>query len=241
MTQRPVVQAKVVETSGFTPMSAPPPPPSSTPHAGQLFKNSPIQMSSGRLPDGGHGANGMMKPKSIFENNGGSQLGRAQMQQNVPARRPLVMARAVLGQDGDAVKAAPPAPPQPPTNVQQVLKREAGPVGLTKKEAADIAVALGAGIDASALGLQAGLTCVGVDGPSLQDARTLQAGIAEFSISGGSNERLDLKDKEIELIDRVLECATIYGQYESNKNGKLIAFVAGGLAIGALVYWISRP
>lgn len=210
----------------------------------------PMQMGSGRVPEGGQGANNNLKMKSIFESGGNNpqiqvKLAGARGTQEAPQAaapqnsRPLVFAK--MGQQNDAppappAPAAPPPPPTlPPTNVQDVLVRESGPRGLTKKEASDISGVLLGSIKSASAALAAGQTCVGVDTSTLETAKDIQSQMAKFGSSGGSDERLDLETSEVDIIERVIECATVYDKLEAAAKSRTIAFVAGGLIIGAVV------
>lgn len=195
----------------------------------------PLRMGGGRLPDGGQGANNTLKMKSIFEGGNSSQVSQVRMASPRPQGRPLAFARKVMGQESSPEAAPPAPPPPPPTNVQEVLVREGGPQGMTRKEASDIAQVLGIAIQSSSEALAAGQTCVGVDGATLDDARTVQAGMSRFASAGNADERLELSPGEIDLIERVVECGMTYDKMKELNKGKTVAFVAGGLLIGAIV------
>lgn len=229
---RPVVIAKAVPDGG---MSAP---------AAPAMPNQTLQMGGGRLPDGGHGATGTMKMNSIFQGgNNNPQLNAVKVMGNrplplsAPTGRPVAFAKISMGQEaqGTGVPPAPPAPPGPPTNIEEVLIREGGPEGLTRKEAADLAAVLSQSMGMASKALADGQTCLGVDGAAIDNAKDILAGLQRFSAVGNSDERLSLKASEIGTIESILECAMTYERDEAAKKGKLIAFVAGGLIIGAVV------
>lgn len=194
----------------------------------------PIQMGQGPVQQAAQG----VKMKSMFEsgNSTAKMAGRDNPRpQVVTPDRPIVFAK--MGQE-DAPPAPPelpPMPPLPPTNVQEVLVRENGPKGLTKKEAADINVALIDAIQSSAEALSSGKVCVGVDGAAINSAHEIQAGLEKFSTTAGPNERLDLQASEIDLIDRMIACGLVYEQSAAASKSKTMAFVAGGLIIGTVV------
>lgn len=211
----------------------------------------PMQMGSGRVPDGGQGANNNLKMKSIFD--GGTSnpqitaklMGQRAVPPQEPPRaasaRPMVYAK--MGQQSDVPQApsAPTAPAAPsgvdlpPTNVQDVLIRESGPRGLTRKEASDIASVLLDSLKSAAAAVAAGQTCVGVDGSTLDTAKNIQSQMAKFGSTGNSDDRLDLESSEVDIIERIIECASVYEKVEAAAKGRTIAFVAGGLIIGAVV------
>jgi hypothetical protein len=56
---------------------------------------------------------------------------------------------------------------------------------------------------------------------------------------GNSDERLELRPSEIDLIEKVIECGETYRKLEAASKGRTMAFVAGGLIIGAVVLLVT--
>jgi hypothetical protein len=197
----------------------------------------PIQMGSGRVPEGGQGINNMAKVKTIFDGSGASanpNLNQVRMagQKEEPTRT-VVIARRAMGQESEA--SAPSMPATPKTDIVEVLIREGGPQGLTRQEAGDIAAALQEAIVSSVSALEAGETCLGVDSVSIESAKDIQIGLQRFSVAGNPMERLDLRARELDLVEKILECGTTYERLKAADKGRTMAFVGGGLIIGAVV------
>jgi hypothetical protein len=221
MGERPRIQARALPQPDIQLPSAP--------------QGIPVQAAAGgRIPDGSAsiGAN----VRSIFD------APRAPQQPNMgraaPApQRPRVMAMA-LGQEAapeaPAPTPPPPAPPSPP-QVEAILKREAPPEGITKSEANDLALALNPALENSALALAEGEQCFGVDNSSLTKATGLRDGLVKFAKTAPDNARLQIEPKDITLIEQVLDCSSIYENKKKADSAKTIAFVAGGLLVGAVV------
>jgi hypothetical protein len=80
---------------------------------------------------------------------------------------------------------------------------------------------------------------VGVDDGTISSAREIQAGMQRFSVIGNSDERLELRPSELDLVEKVLECGDTYKKLEAAQKGRTMAFVAGGLIIGAVVLLVT--
>lgn len=223
---RPQVLAKAVES------------PRAPSQAMGMTSGMPVGMAGGRIPDGGHGATATLKPNSIFEAGNHPQMREIRLGTKVQEApiRPRVMAKPYMGAEANS---APPSPPEPPTNIQQVLKRETPPEGLTVKEAADLAAVLDEAIANSVLALQEGVTCISIDSSAIDEARSLQEGLAGFAAGGAFSERLELRNPEIDLIERMLECGILYQSVKKASTGKTMAFIAGGLLIGAVALLVT--
>lgn len=219
MGERPRIMAK--------PMA---PPDVQLPHGNQPI---PVQPGmGGRIPDGNNAGVGA-QVRSIFD------IPRQPPHQEAP-QRPRVVAKA-LGQEAPpapppAAPAPPPAPPQvPPGKVEAILNRETPPEGLVRKEAAELAAALGPALERTALALAEGDQCVGIDESSLKKATALRDGLVRFATQAPENARLEIEPEDITLMEQVLDCSALYAEKQSAATAKTIAFVAGGLLVGTLV------
>jgi hypothetical protein len=90
-------------------------------------------------------------------------------------------------------------------------------------------------IVAASEAITAGETCIGVDGATIQNAKELQAGLERFATLGNPDERLNLRPGEIATMKSVLECGMTHQRLEQASQGRVMAFVIGGLIVGAVV------
>jgi hypothetical protein len=153
--------------------------------------------------------------------------------------RPRVRAVA-MGQESKpespATAPLPPAPPSPP-KIQAILKRETPPEGITKSEAQELALALSPALENSALALTEGEQCFGIDNATLVKATGLHDGLIKFVTTAPDNARLQIEPKDIALMEQVLDCNLIYLNKKKADSAKTVAFIAGGLLVGAIVLW----
>lgn len=152
----------------------------------------------------------------------------------VAAARPVVTARASMGQEEVAV----PLPER--IGVERVIQRELSPVGLTRDEAASISAALGPALEASAKALQEGVKCGRVDSVTIQEVRLLREFLARFALVASADERTDrLSSDDFSMIDEVLACQAIAEQVAGAREDKTTALLVGGLVVGAIVLVIA--
>jgi len=186
--------------------------------------------AGGRVPDNTMGMNA--QARSFFD--------KPAPRPQAEAPRPRVMAVA-MGQEKkpDAEPAAAPPPPVPPTppKVEAILKREAPPEGITKAEAQDLASALSPALESSALALAEGEQCFGIDNSTLVKAAGLRDGLLKFATTAADSARLQIEPKDITLMEQVLDCSSIYENRKKADTAKTVAYVAGGLLVGAAVLW----
>lgn len=192
-----------------------------------------LQGSGGRIPDNNMGI--ASQARSIFDVPRAVNQQAAQVQ--TMAQRPRVLAKA-LGQEtkpeAPAPAPPPPAPPSPP-QIEAILKREAPPEGITKSEAQDLALALNPALENSALALAEGEQCFGIDDSTLVKATGLRDGLVRFATTAADSARLQIEPKDIALMEQVLDCSSIYVNRKKADSAKTVAFVAGGLLVGAVV------
>lgn len=165
--------------------------------------------------------------KSVFDGprGPGNQLNEVLISGQPRFVRPRVT--AVMGQEAPVKTAAP--------RVEAILQRESLPQGLTRVEAGELAIALGAAIEKSALALAEGEQCFGLESASLSTVRGLHEGLVRFSTTAPGDSRLEIDPADIQQIDRVLECGMLYDRLKEAQNARTTAFMAGGLVIGAVV------
>lgn len=189
----------------------------------------PVLAGSGaRVPDINMGMGS--QARSFFD------APKAAAQQAAP-QRPRVKAVAMGQETPPETPASAPPPPTPPSppQVEAILKREAPPEGITKGEANDLALALNPALENSALALAEGEQCFGIDQSSLAKATGLRDGLVKFATTAPDNARLQIEEKDISLMEQVLDCSSIYENKKKADSAKTVAFVAGGLLVGALV------
>lgn len=186
----------------------------------------------GRIPDNNMGMGS--QARSFFD---------APKPTQAAPQRPRVQAVA-MGQDTKPETPAPapppPAPPSPP-KIEAILKREAQPEGITKSEAQDLAQALSPALENSGLALAEGEQCFGIDNSTLVKATGLRDGLVKFATTAANTARLQIEPKDIALMEQVLDCSSIYLNKKKADTAKMVAFVAGGLLVGAAVWFWVKP
>lgn len=184
----------------------------------------------GRIPDNNMGMGA--QARSFFD---------APKATTAAPQRPRVQAVA-MGQDAkpEAPAPPPPVPPSPP-KIEAILKREAPPEGITKSEAQDLAQALSPALENSGLALTEGEQCFGIDNSTLVKATGLRDGLVKFATTAADNARLQIEPKDIAIMEQVLDCSSIYLNKKKADTAKMLAFVAGGLLVGAAVWFWVKP
>ncbi len=229
MGARPSIQAKAMPSADMQ-----------LPQGPQPIPTQPAM--GGRIPDSSSMGMGMnAQARGFFD-------GRRPQAPQQPEGRPRVMAVAMGQQDQTTPNAAAPAPaapppPVPPTppKVEAILKREAPPEGITKTEAQDLASALTPALESSGLALAEGEQCFGIDNSALVKGAGLRDGLLKFATTATDNARLQIEPKDITLMEQVLDCSSIYENKKKADSAKTVAFVAGGLLVGAAVlWWVNR-
>lgn len=120
-------------------------------------------------------------------------------------------------------------------SVEIPLRREAPGSMLTVDEAGQLSIELSTALFDAGLALEGGVGCVGLDVESIDEATRILDVIVAFSEEGGGDEGLVLEPEEITAVERILECSNLYRKLESERKNRSLAFVAGGVALGAII------
>jgi len=185
----------------------------------------PVDPPPMRMPEGGKIAS--MGSRSFFDN----PAPGSSAQKNLVAlknelfrpepgtERPTVQAMPVLGQDSGA---------------ERVIQRETPPEGVSKEEAKAIVEALDPALEATAKAIEEGLTCGRVDSLVYAEVKKLRDSLDRFA-SSTTESRAELAPAELEKIDAVMACQKTYEGTVSASKTRTVAFVIGGIVIGAIV------
>jgi len=134
--------------------------------------------------------------------------------------RPMTFAEPMLGTDD--------------TGVMKILQREIPPEGLSSTEAAALAAALTPALAAAANAIQEQVSCGGVDSTIHKEVSVLRDRLERFG-SSKNESKAELSPPEIQKIEAILACQQTYDQVASARKGRTIAFVVGGVLLGAIV------
>lgn len=215
----------------------------------------PINMGSGRIPEGG--GNASIKQKSVFESprGAGSQVNEVRLLGNGPRLQQLQVAQAAQG-------GVPPPPPAAPheyrraigqatpvepqyreAEIERIIERQLPPQGMTKKEAQQLADALTVALDVSEKALAAGEKCFGVDDASIAQARATRDYLANFAYSAGASDRTDpakLPKEKLDTVERILECQMAHERLVAQNSPSVLALLAAGVVVVGVTYLVVK-
>lgn len=189
----------------------------------------PVDAPPMRMPEGSKIAS--MGSRSFFDNPvpGSSAqknliaLKSAPFHVETETSRPAVQAMPILGQD---------------SGVERVIQRETPPEGVSKEEAKAIVQGLDPALAATALALEAGVTCGRVDSLVYAEVKKLRDSLDKFA-SSTTESRAELSPAELEKIDAVLACQKTYEERNSDTKTRTVFFVIGAIVVGAIVIAVT--
>lgn len=189
----------------------------------------PVEAPPMRMPEGSKIAS--MGSRSFFDNpvpGSSAQKNLISMKRDpfVPETtnlRPSVQAMPVLGQDA---------------GVERVIQRETPPEGVSREEAKAIIAALDPALAATALALEAGVTCGRVDSLVYAEVKKLRDSLDKFAASQ-AEAKAQLSPAELEKIDAVMACQKTYEERNSDTKTRTVFFVIGAIVVGAIVIAVT--